>query len=256
MEIMNNNIKRAIVTGGTRGIGRAIVKELASRSCCGVLFSDVAFVYNSCDECAEELMEEIKHPETKIYAFKADASSLEQAQATVDAAIEKLGGVDILINNAGITRDNLLLRMNEKDFDDVISANLKSVFNYTKAVLKPMIAQRYGRIVNIASVVALIGNAGQSNYAASKAGVIGFTKSMARELASRGITVNAVAPGFIQTDMTNKLTDDQKQKLIQNVPMGRLGTPEDVAKVVGFLCSSDADYITGQVIAVDGGMTM
>ncbi|MFZ2322146.1 MAG: 3-oxoacyl-[acyl-carrier-protein] reductase [Ignavibacteriaceae bacterium] len=253
---MNNNIKRAIVTGGTRGIGRAIVKELASRSCCGVLFSDVAFVYNSCDECAEELMEEIKHPETKIYAFKADASSLEQAQATVDAAIEKLGGVDILINNAGITRDNLLLRMNEKDFDDVISANLKSVFNYTKAVLKPMIAQRYGRIVNIASVVALIGNAGQSNYAASKAGVIGFTKSMARELASRGITVNAVAPGFIQTDMTNKLTDDQKQKLIQNVPMGRLGTPEDVAKVVGFLCSSDADYITGQVIAVDGGMTM
>lgn len=253
---MNNNSKRAIVTGGTRGIGRAIVKELASRSCCGVLFSDVAFVYNSCDECAEELMEEIKHPETKIYAFKADASSLEQAQATVDAAIEKLGGVDILINNAGITRDNLLLRMNEKDFDDVISANLKSVFNYTKAVLKPMIAQRYGRIVNIASVVALIGNAGQSNYAASKAGVIGFTKSMARELASRGITVNAVAPGFIQTDMTNKLTNDQKQKLVQNVPMGRLGTPEDVAKVVGFLCSSDADYITGQVIAVDGGMTM
>ena len=253
---MNGNNKRAIVTGGTRGIGRAIVKELASRSCCGVLFSDVAFVYNSCDECAEELMEEIHHPETKIYAFKADASSLEQAQATVDEAITKLGGVDILINNAGITRDNLLLRMNEKDFDDVINANLKSVFNYTKAVIKPMIAQKYGRIVNIASVVALIGNPGQSNYAASKAGVIGFTKSMARELASRGITVNAVAPGFIQTDMTSKLTDEQKAKLTQNIPMGRLGSPEDIAKVVAFLCSNDADYITGQVIAVDGGMTM
>lgn len=253
---MSNHNKRAIVTGGTRGIGRAIVKELASRSCCGVLFSDVAFVYNSCDECAEELMAEIHHPDTKIYAFKADASSLEQAQATVDAAIEKLGGVDILINNAGITRDNLLLRMTEKDFDDVINANLKSVFNYTKAVLKPMIAQRYGRIVNIASVVALVGNPGQANYVASKAGVIGFTKTMARELASRGITVNAVAPGFIQTDMTNKLSEEQRAKLTQNIPMGRLGTPEDVAKVVAFLCSNDADYITGQVIAVDGGMTM
>jgi 3-oxoacyl-[acyl-carrier protein] reductase len=252
----NDHNKKAIVTGGTRGIGRAIVKELASRSCCGVLFSDVAFVYNNCDECAEELMSEIDFPGTKIYAFKADASSLEQAQATVDAAIEKLGGVDILINNAGITRDNLLLRMSEKDFDDVINANLKSVFNYTKAVIKPMIAQRQGRIVNIASIVALIGNAGQANYVASKAGVIGFTKSMARELASRGITVNAVAPGFIQTDMTNKLSEEQKEKLYAQIPLGRLGSPEDVAKVVAFLCSKDADYITGQVISVDGGMTM
>ncbi|OGU29838.1 MAG: 3-oxoacyl-[acyl-carrier-protein] reductase [Ignavibacteria bacterium GWA2_35_9] len=252
----SNHNRRAIVTGGTRGIGRAIVKELASRSCCGVLFSDVAFVYNSCDECAEELMSEIDYPGTKIFGFKADATSLEQAQATVNEAIEKLGGVDILINNAGITRDNLLLRMTEKDFDDVINANLKSVFNYTKAVIKPMINQKYGRIVNIASVVALIGNPGQSNYVASKAGVIGFTKAMARELASRGITVNAVAPGFIQTDMTQKLTDDQKQKLVQNIPMGRMGTPQDVAKVVAFLCSKDADYITGQVISVDGGMAM
>ncbi|HSP88478.1 MAG TPA: 3-oxoacyl-[acyl-carrier-protein] reductase, partial [Ignavibacteriaceae bacterium] len=239
-----------------RGIGRAIVKELASRSCCGVLFSDVAFVYNTCDECADELMAEVDYPGTKIFGFKADATSLEQAQATVSAAIEKLGGVDILVNNAGITRDNLLLRMSEKDFDDVINANLKSVFNYTKAVIKPMISQRYGRIINIASVVALVGNPGQSNYVASKAGVIGFTKSMARELASRGITVNAVAPGFIQTDMTEKLTEEQKAKLIQNVPMGRMGTPEDIAKVVAFLCSNDADYITGQVISVDGGMAM
>jgi 3-oxoacyl-[acyl-carrier protein] reductase len=253
---INSHNRRAIVTGGSRGIGRAIVKELASRSCSGVLLSDVAFVNNSSDECAEELMAEIDYPGTKIFAYKADATSLEDAQATVDEAIEKLGGVDILVNNAGITRDNLLLRMTEKDFDDVINVNLKSVFNYTKAVIKPMIKQRYGRIVNIASVVALIGNPGQSNYVASKAGVVGFTKSMARELASRGITVNAIAPGFIQTNMTEKLTDEQKQKLIQNIPLSRMGTPEDVAKVVAFLCSKDADYITGHVIPVDGGMAM
>ena len=248
--------KRAIVTGGTRGIGRAIVKELASKSCCGVLFSDVAFIYNSCDECAEELQQEINNPATKILAFKADATSLDQAEATVQEAIEKLGGVDILINNAGITRDNLLLRMTEKDFDDVINANLKSVFNYTKAIIKHMIKQRYGRIVNIASVVGIIGNPGQANYAASKAGVIGFTKSMARELASRNITVNAVAPGYIETDMTSKLSEEKKKKLTDMIPMNRMGKPEDIAKVVGFLCSPEADYITGQVIAVDGGMTM
>lgn len=253
---MNGKSKRAIVTGGTRGIGRAIVKELAAKSCCGVLFSDVAFIYNSCDECAEELEREIGLLDTKIYGFKADASSLEDAQKTVDEAINKLGGVDILVNNAGITRDNLLLRMTEKDFDDVIAANLKSVFNYTKAVLKPMIQQRYGRIVNIASVVGLIGNPGQANYVASKAGVIGFTKAMARELASRNITVNAVAPGFIETSMTQKLDEKQRELLLRNVPLGRMGTPEDVARVVAFLCSPEADYLTGQIIAVDGGMTM
>jgi 3-oxoacyl-[acyl-carrier protein] reductase len=248
--------KRAIVTGGTRGIGRAIVRELAARSCCGVLFSDVAFIYNSCDECADEIQQEVGTLDTKIYAFKADASSFEAAQATIDEAIKDLGGVDILVNNAGITRDNLLLRMSEKEFDDVISINLKSVFNYTKAVLRPMIQQKYGRIINIASVVGIIGNAGQANYAASKAGVIGFTKSTAREVASRGITVNAVAPGFIETDMTSKLNDKQREALLNNIPMSRLGTPEDIAKVVGFLSSDEAAYITGQVIAVDGGMTM
>jgi 3-oxoacyl-[acyl-carrier protein] reductase len=253
---MANKSKRAIVTGGTRGIGRAIVRELAARSCCGVLFSDVAFIYNSCDECAEEIQNEVGSLDTKIYAFKADASSFEAAQATIDEAIKDLGGVDILVNNAGITRDNLLLRMSEKEFDDVISINLKSVFNYTKAVLKPMIAQRYGRIINIASVVGIIGNAGQANYAASKAGVIGFTKSTAREVASRGITVNAVAPGFIETDMTSKLNEKQREALMNTIPMQRLGTPEDIAKVVGFLSSDEASYITGQVIAVDGGMTM
>jgi 3-oxoacyl-[acyl-carrier protein] reductase len=253
---MSNHNKRAIVTGGTRGIGKAIVKELAAKSCCGILFSDVAFIYNSCDECAAEIEEEIGSVDTRIFGFKADASSFEDAQATINAAIEKLGGVDILINNAGITRDNLLLRMDEKDFDTVINVNLKSVFNYTKAVLKPMIQQKYGRIVNIASVVGLIGNAGQSNYAASKAGIIGFTKSMAKELASRNITVNAVAPGFIETEMTSKLNDTQREALLRNIPMGRLGTPDDIAKAVGFLCSDDANYITGQVLTVDGGMVM
>lgn len=253
MEIHN---KRAIVTGGTRGIGKAIVKELAAKSCCGVLFSDVAFIYNSCDACAEEIENEIGNHDTKIIGFKADASSFEDAQATINSAIERLGGVDILINNAGITRDNLLLRMNEEDFDRVINVNLKSVFNYTKAVLQTMIKQKYGRIINIASVVGLIGNAGQSNYAASKAGVIGFTKSLAKELATRNITVNAVAPGFIETEMTSKLNDAQREAMLKSIPMGRLGKPEDIAKVVGFLCSNEADYITGQVIAVDGGMVM
>jgi 3-oxoacyl-[acyl-carrier protein] reductase len=248
--------KRAIVTGGTRGIGRAIVKELASKSCCGVLFSDVAFIYNSCDECAEELQQEINNPNIKIHGFKADASSLKDAEATVQNAIETLGGVDILVNNAGITRDNLLLRMSEQDFDSVINVNLKSVFNYTKAVMKHMIKQRYGRIVNIASVVGMIGNAGQSNYAASKAGVIGFTKATAKELASRNITVNAVAPGFIETEMTHQLNEKQREALLQNIPLKRMGTPEDIARVVAFLCSEDANYVTGQVIAVDGGMVM
>ncbi len=248
--------KRAIVTGGTRGIGKAIVKELAAKSCCGVLFSDVAFIYNSCDDCAREIEEEIGSLDTKIFGFKADATSYQDANDTIQAAIDKLGGVDILINNAGITRDNLLLRMTEKEFDDVVNVNLKSVFNYTKAVMKPMINQKYGRIVNIASVVGLVGNAGQSNYAASKAGIIGFSKSIARELASRNITVNCVAPGFIETDMTKKLTAQQKEIFLKNIPMGRMGVPEDIARVVGFLCSPEADYITGQVIAVDGGMTM
>ncbi len=253
---MNKRNKRAIVTGGSRGIGKAILKELAEQHCNGVLFSDIAFIDDNADACAEEIKNEIGIDDIKVFAFKADASSFEDAQATIDEAIEKLGGVDILINNAGITRDNLLLRMEEKDFDSVINVNLKSVYNYTKAVIKPMIKQKYGRIVNVASVVGLIGNAGQANYSASKAGVIGFTKSMAKELASRNITVNAVAPGFIETEMTAKLNDTQREALAKNIPMGRLGSPEDVAKAVSFLCSENANYITGQVITVDGGMVM
>jgi 3-oxoacyl-[acyl-carrier protein] reductase len=248
--------KRAIVTGGTRGIGRAIVKELAAKSCCGVLFSDVAFIYNSCDQCVEEIRKEINSTETKIFGFKADASSYEEAEATVEQAVRQLGGVDILVNNVGITRDNLLLRMTPEEFDQVINVNLKSVFNYTKAVIKHMIKQRYGKIVNISSVVGLIGNPGQANYAASKAGIIGFSRAAAKELASRNITVNVVAPGFIETAMTNKLNDKQKEVLLQNIPLQRFGKPEDVARVVAFLCSSEADYITGQVINVDGGMVM
>ena len=247
MKLLN---KRAIVTGGTRGIGRAIVKELALNGC------NVVFTYFSSDETARALENELNNDSVKVFGFKADASSFSAAEETVKFAIEKLGGVDILINNAGITKDTLMLRMSESDFDSVISANLKSVFNYTKAILKPMIGQRYGKIVNISSVVGIIGNSGQANYVASKAGVIGLTKSNAKELASRNINVNAVAPGFIETDMTDKLNDQQKETILTNVPLKRLGKPEDVAKTVLFLCSSDSDYITGQVLTVDGGMVM
>lgn len=253
---MQNNLnKRAIVTGGSRGIGRAIAKELAARGY-NLLISDIAFINNNCEEFITEFKKEINNPKIEVFAFKADASSLADAQATIAYAIEKLGGIDVLINNAGITRDNPLFRMTEEDFDKVISVNLKSVFNYSKAVVKPMIAQHYGRIVNIASIVGIIGNKGQANYSASKAGVIGFTKSLAKEVGSRNVTVNAVAPGYIQTEMTHVLSDEQKDFFLKNVPLARMGKPEDVANVVAFLCSSDADYITGQVINIDGGMVM
>jgi 3-oxoacyl-[acyl-carrier protein] reductase len=252
---VQNNQKRAIVTGGSRGIGRAIAKELAAQ-CGNLLISDIMFVNDNAEECAADLKKEINKAELNVFAFKADASKFADAQATIDFAVEKMGGVDFLVNNAGITRDQLLLRMAEDDFDKVINVNLKSVFNYSKAVVKHMVTQRYGRIVNVASVVGVIGNAGQSNYAASKAGVIGFTKSLAKEVASRNITVNAIAPGFIETDMTHKLNEAQREALMKNVPLGRMGTPEDVAKVVGFLCSPAADYLTGQVINIDGGMVM
>ena len=247
MKLLN---KRAIVTGGTRGIGKAIVKELANNGC------NVVFTYFSSDESARSLENELSNGSVKVFGFKADASSFAAADETVKFAIEKLGGVDILVNNAGITKDTLMLRMSENDFDLVINSNLKSVFNYTKAILKPMISQRFGKIVNISSVVGIVGNPGQANYVASKAGVIGLTKSNAKELASRNINVNAVAPGFIETDMTDKMNDQQKEAILSNVPIKRLGKPEDVAKTVLFLCSSDSDYITGQVLTVDGGMVM
>lgn len=247
---------RALVTGGSRGIGKAILVELAKRNCDQVMFSDIMVPEDDFNKHAETIQNEIGLDGVKVYGVKADASKFEDAEATVKAAIEKMGGVDILVNNAGITRDNLLLRMSESDFDSVINVNLKSVFNYTKAAMRPMIKQRFGRIVNIASVVGLIGNPGQTNYAASKAGVLGFTKSSARELASRNVNVNAIAPGFIETDMTAKLNDQQREALLTNVPLKRMGKPEDIARVVAFLCSSDADYMTGQVLSVDGGMVM
>ncbi len=240
--------KRAIVTGGTRGIGKAIVEELLNEGC------SVVFTYHSSEEKAIEIINAF--PNSKVFAIKADAAKFQDAEETIKFALEKLSGVDILVNNAGITKDNLLLRMTESDFDSVIESNLKSVFNYTKSVLKPMMGQRYGKIVNITSVVALIGNPGQANYVASKAGVIGLTKSNAKELASRNICVNAIAPGFIDTDMTTKLNDQQKEAITSNIPLNKLGSGEDVAKLVVFLSSPSSDYITGQVIAVDGGLAM
>ncbi len=247
---MNLKNKKAIVTGGSRGIGKAVVLHLASKGC------DVVFTFNSSVEAAKSVEAESEKFGVKIFGIQADASKYSEAEKTINFTLEKLGGLDILVNNAGITKDNLLIRMSEKDFDDVVSANLKSVFNYTKASLKQMISQRYGRIINISSVVAITGNPGQANYVASKSGVIGFTKSTAKELASRNITVNAVAPGYVSTDMTDKLNDKQKEAIINLIPLKRIGTPEDIAKVVSFLASDQADYLTGQVISVDGGMAM
>lgn len=250
--------KKAIVTGGSRGIGKAIVQQLAKEGC-SVVFTYFAPTEDALkveEENAKKLESEFNNGTVKVYGFVADASSFNAAQETVNFALEKLGGIDILVNNVGITKDNLLLRMSEADFDLVLNINLKSVFNYTKAVLKNMISQKYGKIVNISSVVGIIGNAGQANYVASKAGIIGLTKSNAKELASRNINVNAVAPGFIETDMTKKLTEQQREAYLNLVPLKKFGKPEDVAKVVVFLCSEDSDYITGQVIPVDGGMVM
>lgn len=242
--------KKAIVTGGSRGIGKAIVLELASSGC------NVVFTYHSNEEAAKEVECAAAAFGVKAFALKADAASFADAEKAVQFTIEKLGGLDILVNNAGITKDGLLLRMSENDFDTVINANLKSVFNYTKAAIKTMMSQRSGKIVNITSVVGIIGNPGQANYVAAKAGVIGITKSNAREFASRNINVNAVAPGFITTDMTAKLNDKQKEAVLTGVPMNREGRADEVAKAVCFLCGPDSDYITGQVISVDGGMAM
>ncbi len=247
---MNLKDKRALITGGSRGIGKAIVLYMASKGC------NVVFTYNSSENAAKEVEKEAANYGVKILSFKANASEFSEAEKTLKFTLENLGGLDILVNNAGITKDNLLLRMSEEEFDSVITANLKSVFNYSKVCIKPLIAQRYGKIINISSVVALIGNPGQANYVASKSGILGFTKSLARELASRNIMVNAIAPGFISTDMTDKLNEKQKEAITSQIPLKRLGSPEDVAKVVAFLASEDSDYITGQILSVDGGMVM
>ena len=244
------NGKVAVVTGGSRGIGRAIVWKLAD------LGADVAFSYAGNAAAAEETANLCREKGVRVFAMQADVSSA-QAVADFFAAVEReLGPVDILVNNAGITRDNLVMRMKEEEFDQVIETNLKGTFLCMKAVARGMMKRRSGRIINLSSVVALRGNAGQVNYCASKAGVIGMTKSMAKELAGRGVTVNAIAPGFIETDMTAKLPEDVKTTMAASIPAGRLGQPEDIANAAAFFASDEAAYVTGQVLCVDGGMAM
>ena len=238
----------AIVTGSGRGIGRAIALKLAEVG--------AAIVVNDIGEASpvDSVVEEIKAMDRESLAVLADVSLSSDVGRLVETTIATYGRVDILVNNAGITRDQLVLRMSDEDWDRVINVNLKSVFFCTRAVLRQMIKQRWGRIINMASIVGIVGNAGQANYASAKAGIIGFTRSIAREVASRGITANAVAPGFIDTKMTQQLEENQKQELQRRIPLGYLGTPRDVAEAVAFLASEEARYITGQVLGVDGGM--
>lgn len=242
--------KAAIVTGASRGIGRAIAIEFARRG------AAVVVNYNASEQAAHEVVSAIREMGGAAIAFKADVSKMDEAAALVKAALDAFGKLDILVNNAGTTRDTLLMTMSESDWDTVINADLKSVFNCCKAAVRPMIRARSGRIINISSVVGLAGQGGQTNYAAAKAGVIGFTKSLAKELGSRNITVNAVAPGFIPTALTEVLTEEQKQAAIKATPLGRFGTPEEVAYAVSFLASDEAAFITGAVLSVDGGLVM
>ena len=242
--------KSALVTGASRGIGRAVALKLSS------LGAKIAINFAGNLTKAQEVKDAIESNGGEAILVQGNVADFETVQTIVKTVTEKFGSIDILVNNAGITRDNLLIKMSESDFDEVIATNLKGVFNCTKAVARLMMKQRGGRIVNLSSVVALNGNAGQANYAAAKAGIIGFTKSSAKELAARNITVNAVAPGFIATDMTDVLSDNMKEELLKKIPAGRIGTAEDVANLAAFLVSDQAAYITGQVICVDGGMAM
>ncbi|WP_139854544.1 3-oxoacyl-[acyl-carrier-protein] reductase [Aequorivita sinensis] len=240
--------KTAIITGGSRGIGKGIVEVFANHG------ANVAFTYSSSAEAANNLAEEVAKLGVKAKAYQSDAASFTEAQTLVDEVLKDFGSVDILINNAGITKDNLLMRISEEDFDKVIEVNLKSVFNMTKAVQRTMLKQRQGSIINMSSVVGVKGNAGQTNYAASKAGVIGFTKSVAIELGSRNIRCNAIAPGFIETEMTQNLNEDAVKGWTDMIPLKRGGSPQDVANACVFLASDLSAYITGQVLNVDGGM--
>ena len=246
MKLLEN--KTVIITGASRGIGRGIALVLASHG------ANIAFTYSKSVDSANDLIKEMSEFDINCKAYQSDAASFDDSQKFVDKVIEDFGTIDVLINNAGITKDNLLMRMNEDDFDKVIEVNLKSVFNMVKACQKVFLKKRSGSIINISSIVGVKGNAGQSNYAASKAGIIGFSKSMALELGSRNIRSNVVAPGFIETEMTNELSNEIVQKWIERIPLKRGGKPEDVANVCLFLSSDLSSFITGQVINVDGGM--
>ena len=247
---MNFAGKTAVVTGGSRGLGRAVCLELAKDG------ANVVLCYAGNEAAAGETVAACEALGAKALAVRCDVAKADEVKALMDAAVQAFGRIDILVNNAGITRDGLLMMMKEDDFDAVINANLKGAFLCMKAASRLMMKQRWGRIVNLSSVVGLRGNAGQVNYAASKAGVIGMTKSLAKELATRGVTVNAVAPGFIDTDMTAAMPQAAREATLASIPMGRMGAPEDVAKAVAFLASDEAAYVTGQVLAVDGGMAM
>jgi len=246
MKLLEN--KTAIITGATRGIGKGIAISFAKQG------AHVAFTYSSSVEAAQELEKELESFGVKAKGYQSNAANFDAAQQLAADVLKEFGSIDILINNAGITKDNLLMRISEEDFDKVIEVNLKSVFNLTKAVIRPMMKQRAGSIINMSSVVGLKGNAGQTNYAASKAGILGFTKSVALELGSRNIRCNTIAPGFIETEMTDKLNEDVVQGWRESIPLKRGGTPEDIANACVFLASDMSAYITGQTLSVDGGM--
>ncbi len=244
------NNKTALVTGGSRGIGKAIALALAEEG------ANVAFTFKSATDAAERVKSEIEAKGRKALAIQSDAKDINGAQQVVDQVVKAFQSVDVLVNNAGITRDTLLMRMSEQDWDEVLDTNLKSAFNFSKAVCRTMMSQRAGKIINISSITGIIGNPGQVNYSSAKAGMIGMTKSLAKELASRNIQVNAIAPGFVDTDMTEKLTPQQREALLNMIPMKRTAKPEEIAQVVVFLASPASSYMTGQVLCVDGGIVM
>ncbi len=242
--------KVALVTGGSRGIGKAVALALADEG------AHVAFTFRSSAEAAEKVKSEIESRGRKALAIQSDAKDINSTVQVVERVVKELLRIDILVNNAGITKDTLLMRMSEQDWDDVLDTNLKSAFNFSKAVCRQMMSQREGRIINISSISGVMGNAGQVNYSSAKAGMIGLTKSLAKELASRNIQVNAIAPGFVDTDMTEKLTPQQREALMNIIPMKRTAKPEEIASVVVFLASPASSYMTGQVLCVDGGIVM